>query len=304
MALRIDIPHQTRTVLSRDGTRIFYVVAGQGERDFVMCPGLGGPILSYKYLIEHLGHAYRFICWEPRGLFRSGAPAGGADALRVEDHVADLEAIVEHERLERFVLGGWSMGVQLSLEYAHRHPEHCSSLVLVNGAWGSVLRTVAGLQRSDRLLVPLARLMSTAGPGLGLAARSLLDKQLTVSLMHSAKLVADNPRFFREILGEFKHLDFRRYMQMIVKLNEHSAESYLDSIRLPTLVTVGTRDLLVPPAVGRELVSRLPQAELLSVEGGTHYAIVEYPHVLNAGIAAFLRRVLPEPAPASRISAA
>jgi pimeloyl-ACP methyl ester carboxylesterase len=304
MPLRIDVPHETRTLVSRDGTRIFYVVAGTGSLDFVLCPGLGGPVLSYKYLIEHFGHAFRFISWEPRGLFRSSAPAAGAAALGIPDHVADLEAIVEQERLERFVIGGWSMGVQISLEYYRRQPERCSSLVLISGTAGSVLRTVGGLQRTDRLLVPLARLVSAAGPGVNLAARALLDKPLTVSLLRAAKVVADNPRFFQEVVGEFKNLDFGRYMQMLIRLNEHSAEDCLESVRVPALVAVGSNDLMVPPRLGEEMVRRMPQAELLLIPGGTHYALMEYPHVLNSGVSAFLRRVHPEAMAARRAGAA
>jgi len=283
----IDIPHETRTVLGRDGTRIVYVVAGSGPRDFVFCPGLGGPLVSYRKLFRHFAHQYRFISWEPRGLYRSGMPKAGETALRIEDHVSDLECIVEREGLERFTLGGWSMGVQLSLEYAHRHPERCSELVLINGVFGRILSTLPGGEWAG---VPMLELLSRAGPLLGLGARGLLDREAVVALMHRVGFIAGNPEEFRTVVGEFKQLEFGRYLRMIVRLHEHTAEPYLEGLALPTLVTAGTRDWMAPPAVARELAARLPDAELFLIEGGTHYSLVEFPEVVHGAIERFLAR--------------
>src|SRR5207237_243936 len=47
----------------------------------------------------------------------------------------------------------------------------------------------------------------------------------------------------------------------------HDTLDRLDRIRCPTLVTVGTEDILVPLRLSRVLVDRIPRAELHGLEG-------------------------------------
>ena len=267
----LEHPHHLRTLLSADGTLIVYAVVGDGPRDFVLAPGLGAPMSAYHFLFERFAGEFRFITWEPRGLFRSAVPEGGLAALRLENHVADLEAIAAREGARRFVLGGWSMGVQISLEYARRHPESVAALVLINGSCGHLLRGVALLGRRPRALRALVRAAAAAGPVLARDG-NLDDLQALVS--------------------EFKHLEFGRYLSMMLALDEHTCESYLHEIDIPALVTAGRRDLMTPPALGEALARRLPRGELFTFEQGTHYSLVEEPEALNRTLAPFLSRAL------------
>ena len=49
-----------------------------------------------------------------------------------DDHLRDLEAVVEHLGFERFVLCGHSLGGRISLLYAGRRPERLAGLVIVD----------------------------------------------------------------------------------------------------------------------------------------------------------------------------
>lgn len=287
-----DFPHRLRTLESRDGTRIVYAVAGDGPRDFILAPGLGGPMSSYRFLFQRFAGEFRFITWEARGLFRSAVPRAGLDALRVEDHVADLEALVEREGARAFVLGGWSMGVQISLEYAHRHPGRAAALVLINGAFGHLLKSVALLGGRESALRALIRLGSAAGPAINLLAELTLDRRATYGLMRTMGLMGGEFERLYALTREFKRLEFGQYLAMMLRLNEHTCEGYLHEIDVPALVTAGRRDRMTPPALARELARRLPRGELFLFERGTHYALVEEPEALNGALASFLARAL------------
>ncbi len=292
MALRIETPQRLRSLESADGTRIVYAVVGRGERDFFLAPGLGCPMSAYRFLFERFGSEYRFITWEARGLYRSAVPRGGLESLRLEDHVADLEAIVEREGSRDFVLGGWSMGVQISLEYAHRHLEDVAALVLINGSFGHLLKSVALLGGREGTLRRLIRLGAAAGPALNFLAGRVLDRRPTLALLRRLKLMAGELEELRAVAAEFKHLEFGRYLGMMLKLHEHTCEPYLHEIDVPALVTVGKCDLMTPPELGHVLVGKLPRGELFTFERGTHYSIIEEPQALNHVLAPFLSRAL------------
>jgi pimeloyl-ACP methyl ester carboxylesterase len=80
--------------------------------------------------------------------------------------VQDLRAVLNHFGIQKAVLLGWSMGVQVSLEAWRQTPAVVQGLVLINGPYGSPLKTAFSpmLQGS-----PLAGML----PAIGQASESL-----------------------------------------------------------------------------------------------------------------------------------
>jgi pimeloyl-ACP methyl ester carboxylesterase len=101
-----------------------------------------------------------------------------------------------------------------------------------------------------------------------------------------------NPRLeTTELLAlaeEFVTIDFDVYLRTLRALNEHDGSRVLSRLSSPVLVVTGSRDILLPPRVARDLVGRLPRAELYVVADGTHYAPAEFPQLVNARIDRFL----------------
>jgi pimeloyl-ACP methyl ester carboxylesterase len=59
---------------------------------------------------------------------------------------------------------------------------------------------------------------------------------------------------------------------------------------VPGLVLAGDKDLLTPSAHSAEIAERLPDAELVVVEGAGHLVILERPALVNAALAALVHR--------------
>lgn len=290
MHATIDAPLSRHETVSADGTRITYYVIGAGPRVWLMPPAMGAPLISMKYLLERFARDYTIVTWDQRGFYGSGAPRD-PDALRVADHVADLEAVVQAEKLVRFVLGGWSMSVQISLEYYTRRPEAVRALLLINGPYERALSNLVPLPGVERLAVLALRAGARAGRFANLLSRRLLGAPGATAFLHRVGLLAENPEFFAEVLTEFARLDWSRYFTMMWQLHEHSAAAMLASIRVPTLITAGTHDLLMPVKVAERMHRLIAGSELYVVPRATHYIVAEFPDLLGARIAEFLARV-------------
>jgi len=282
-----------RRVAAPDGTRITYYLAGEGERLLVLAPGLGTPFVAWKYLIEEFQDVYRILTWDPRGCYRSEVPRDRA-RLRLEDHVSDFDAICRAEGFDRFVLGGWSMGVQIALETWHRYPERVRALVLINGAYEHVLSTAFQIPRADRIFGAALRFGKRFGAVLNPAVTFVLSLDATLSLLKHTRLLVENAEFFANVLKAFSTLDWGVYIDLMLLLNEHSAAPYLGTVTVPTLVTAGTGDRMTPVETARQLQAGIPGAELFVVPNGTHYTLTEYPEILNLRIERFLRALDPE----------
>lgn len=62
----------------------------------------------------------------------------------------------------------------------------------------------------------------------------------------------------------------------------------LESIRVPTLVLHGSHDVIVPPVVAEQTAATLPQAQLISIEGGTHMMMATHAREISHLIRQFI----------------
>jgi pimeloyl-ACP methyl ester carboxylesterase len=290
-----DCPIDVRTVTARDGTIVTYYLAGRGREPWVLAPGLGTNIHCWKHLFEHFQDRFTMLTWDPRGTYRSSVPAD-LSRLRVEDHTDDMEAIVADLGWSSFVAGGWSMGVEIALEYAHLRPGGVKALTLINGPYEHVLKTALGVRGADRVFDALLRAGQKAAPWIGPLARAFFQWDGAAALLVRLGLAADGTRGheqFRRVMGEFSGMDWETYLGMIRLLNEHSAASYLPDIRVPTIITAGTNDAMTPIFTAGELNRAIAGSELYVIPAGTHYTMMEFPDDLHRGLEGFLRRTVP-----------
>lgn len=286
----IDAPIQTRRTRGRDGTGITYYVAGTGPRRWLIPPAMGAPLIAMKYIIERFAQDYTLITWDQRGFYGSDAPSD-PDAMRVDDHMGDMLAVVTDAKLERFVLGGWSMGVELSLEYFARRPHDVRALVLISGPYEHALASVAPVPAAEAVALAALRLGGAASRVLNPLSRRILGARGLSKALHHAGLLAGNPAFFELLLSEFSTVDWGRYFTMTRHLHAHSAAAHLALVNVPTLIITGTRDFMTPVSVAERIHRNIKGSELFVIPRATHYIVAEYPAQLTNRIATFLGRL-------------
>jgi proline iminopeptidase len=112
---------------------IFYRDIGQGPPIIVLH---GGPDFDHTYLLpdlDRLSDSFRLIYYDQRGRGKSARNVEPED-VTIQSEVEDLEAVREYFRFESAALLGHSWGGVLALEYAIRHADRVSHLILVNTA--------------------------------------------------------------------------------------------------------------------------------------------------------------------------
>ena len=123
------------TIVELNGVRLYTRQVGDGPSVVVLH---GGPGAHHDYLLPQYdrlaaGRAGRtLIYYDQRGGGRSVVPRDVAVGWR--EHVADLEALRNHWRLDRLTLLGYSWGGLLAVLYALEHPSRIARLALVSAA--------------------------------------------------------------------------------------------------------------------------------------------------------------------------
>ncbi|HYS07558.1 MAG TPA: alpha/beta hydrolase [Myxococcales bacterium] len=275
-----------------DGTRIYWSAVGSGEPALVCCDGIGCDGFAWKYIVRDFAPRHRVIRWHYRGHGRSGIPL---DCSRVgfDDISSDLMSVLKATGTAQAVLFGHSMGVQVALEHHRRQPEQVLGLALICGSHGLPLDT---FHDSKALKIILPSMIAAAGKYpqameliWRLTAGGELAYQIATHVEVNGKLVhrEDFAPYFRHLSS----MDPRLFLGMLRHASEHTAYDHLPEVKVPTLIVAGTDDTFTPYWLSEEMQARIPNAELLTVPGGTHVAPIEHPELITLRLEKFLATI-------------
>lgn len=291
------VPYPARRdlmVTTYDGLRLQVTAWGHGPVKWLVPPGLGTPPETWAPLAAILGDRVTLATWALRGCYRSEAPVGQT-GWDVVDHARDgltvLRALDWHN--QPLVLGGWSLGVQISLELYRTIHQQVQRLVLIGGTDRHPLATVVPLPGVGRVLEPAVDKLAITGHAWTPLARQVLGWRHTPKILPRLGLTAHNNKHLAEIIGQFSELDFGNVMRLTAGAHRHSAANVLATVRQPTLIVHGDRDLLTPLKVARRLHKGIAGSQLHVVPGGTHYAVLEFPEQIGPRIGDFLSPLTP-----------
>jgi pimeloyl-ACP methyl ester carboxylesterase len=294
-----------RYIRSFDGTELYTSSTGQGPA-IVLCDGLGCDGFIWRYVKPALRAHYRLISWNYRGHGLSRAPAD-PDAVGIAALRADLGAVLDAYGLDKAVLFGHSMGVQVILDFALDAPERVAGLVPICGSFGRPLDTLHGDDRLGRLF-PLVRdtLLRWPRPGQRVWRRILASRLAYAMATHfevNGKIV--RPEDFKPYFEHLSSMDVGTFVRLLDRIQNHSVEDRLSAIRTPTLIIAGERDTFTPAWLSHRMHLLIPEAELMVVPGGSHVVPIEIPELVNLRIERFLesRVALPAPSPAVKARA-
>ncbi len=280
-----------RRIRVADGTEIAYQVRGDGPA-VVLANGLGGTYEAFRHVYSALGEQYRVLCWDYRGLYRSGTPVD-RDRLTVSDQCDDLEQILDHEKIDRALFVGWSMGVQVNFEFFRRRAARMAGIVAINGTSGNPFSTALS-SRFVKFVIPvILRAIRAQSAFMGKATARVVAWDGLVEMMRRFGVVSPTVDVdtFRTVAEGFRDVDWANYADLISRLGDHDAGDLLPRIDIPTLVITGDKDILTPPFTAEKIHRLVPGSRLVIIEGGTHYTPVEFPAVIQEELLDFLSRV-------------
>lgn len=281
-----------RRLASFDGTQLAYQIRGEGPA-IVLANGLGGTYVAFKAIYDLLATRYRILCWDYRGLFRSGRPAD-LRTLAIPHHCRDLERLLAHEGIERAVFIGWSMGVQVNFEMWRSHRARIAGLMAINGTYGTPFRTALA-SRFTRYVIPTAlATMKAQSRLIGAITRRATSWEGLLPLLRATGMISKgvDVDVIRAVMADFAGLDFETYSEQMRLLGEHDAKDVLTSIDVPTTIVTGDKDHLTPMFMSEKMHRRIAGSTLVVARGASHYAPVEAAATVQKSLADLLDQVV------------
>jgi len=205
------------------------------------------------------------VCYDRPG---TGLSDRNRTEFSLDSELRDLEIVVDHLKLKRFVLLGHGFAGPVAIAYAAKYPRRISHLVL----YGSYARGAAITTEEVK-----GSMISLVQAHWGVGSKAIAD--ILIPGDAASEFAA---KYLRESAAPetvARILDFA-YRSDVVHL--------LASLRVPTLVLHRHQDRAIPFRLGRELASLIPNARFVPLEGRENLPWVgDFESVLRA-IAEFL----------------
>jgi pimeloyl-ACP methyl ester carboxylesterase/DNA-binding CsgD family transcriptional regulator len=246
-----------------DGVKIAFSETGRGPA-LVKTPNwmnhleLDSTSPIWRTWIETIGGRHRLVRYDARGCGlsdRMTAPSSFASNQR------DLDAVVHAAGLERFALFGASQGAAIAIEYAARHPERVSHLIIQGGYLKGALKRDSG-SKAEIEAQTMLKLVEIGWGRENSAFRQVFATQFipdsTIEQLRAFDRIQQHtvsPEMAARLLATFYSID---------------VSSQAAQVRCPTLVMHARDDARVPFEAGRDVAAAIRGAEFVSLDSKNH----------------------------------
>lgn len=248
-----------------DGIKINYDIRGEGEC-VLFLHGWGANIKLFDGLMNVTAQKYRTVALDLPGFGESEEPKS---SWSVDDYAAFVIKFTESLGLEPAVLIGHSFGGRIMIK------------LLSGGLMPNVTKAVfidaAGIKPKKTLKQKFKLATYKAG-------------KLLLSLKPIKAIFPDALENLRKSRGSADYNSATPVMrETLVKVVNEDLTELLPKIKASSLLIWGTLDTATPISDGEAFERLIPDAGLVRVQGGSHFAFLDAPELCARAISSFLK---------------
>jgi pimeloyl-ACP methyl ester carboxylesterase len=226
----------------------------------VLIHGAGSSSQAFLNQLRRLDRTMNVLALDLPG--HGTTPGPGRDVISAYAHW--MEEAFSSFPVTSFFLGGHSMGGAIAQELALRSWPRIRGLILI--ATGAELRV------STKIIAGLAS-----------------DPAITLALINKWCFPPDaDPLLIRQSLELLQQVPVQVVLNDFQACNRFDRSENVGTIPLPTLILVGERDVMTPPAFAEDLHKKIRNSELVRVPGAGHLVMLEKPREVNQVIEDFV----------------
>jgi 3-oxoadipate enol-lactonase len=249
--------------------KIYWDEQGQGT-PLLLIMGLGYPSALWHRTRPVLSQHFRTIALDNRGVGLSDAPPA---PYAIATMASDAAAVLDAAEITRAHIFGISMGGMIAQEFALQYPARTQSLIL-----GCTSPGGPSAVRADRSVSDI------------LFARGMTLEQAREAILPYIYDVTTPPEKVEEDVSLRRRWlpSLAGYMAQLQAILAWESYSRLDQIKASTLVIHGQSDALVPPANGKLIAERIPNAKLVLLDHASHLFLTDQTKAAHRAILEFL----------------
>lgn len=256
-------------VLNANGINIHYSDSGEKDRPaIVFSNSLGTDFRSWDKVVDLIGSGFRVVRYDKRGHGLSDAPAA---PYVMDDHIGDLEALMDHLDLRDTILVGLSVGGLIAQGLNQRRPDLMKAIVLCDTA-----------ARIGSLDMWSARIAAIEENGLDAVSGGILERWFT-------KGFRDTQPEFSAWRAMLTRTPVAGYLGTCAAIRDTDFTDRAGDIKVPVLVICGEEDGATPPALVKATAEAIPGARYREIKAAGHLPGIEQPDIFWGHIDEFLK---------------
>jgi pimeloyl-ACP methyl ester carboxylesterase len=270
-----------RTLPTADGTTLGYRLwrqAATPRQSIVLLHGMASNMTRWSEFIEQttLKENWDILCPDLRGHGASFA----RDRLDLDHWCRDLLTLLDAESCDKAVLVGHSLGAQVAVHFAARHPARVRGLVLIDPVFHQALR---GTLRTASLMRPIIKAFVSAIlflNKLGLRRRRIpgrdlrkMDEATRAKLLQLGKQ-EEMVELYSSPREDLKFFPVGSYLQELLEMIRPLPE--LSRIQVPILALLSTGITYTDPKITRRLLAENPRTQTVTIDA-YHWPLTENP---------------------------
>ena len=227
----------------------------------VFANSLGTDFRIWRPLLACLGDRFDCLLYDKRGHGLSDCPPA---PYRLEDHIADLIALLEQQQVRQAIIVGLSVGGMIAQGLAVVRPDLVRGLVLCDTA-----------HRIGPPEMWQTRMTAIRAGGIGALAGPILERWFSPAFhRHSPDELAG----WRNML---LRTPLEGYLGTCAAIRDADLTEQARRLDLPALCVVGDQDGATPPDLVRSLAELIPGARFAEIPGAGHLPCIEAPAFLG-----------------------
>lgn len=265
---------------------IAYIEAGEGKETIILVHGLASNAGFWRYIIPELAKKYHVIAVDLPGYGKSQKEYYAYNMSFFAEQVVRLADALQ---IKKFIYAGHSMGGQIGLTLALRHPDRISQMVLV---------APAGMEEFEQGEGDWLRSVMTVN-----GVKKTTEEGIRRNLAGNFYSWDDKWEWMVEERARMaKAKDFEKFCYTVVRsvngMLDEPTYNKLSGIGIPTLVVYGKYDGLIPnpylnPGFTADVfkwgTKQMPNAQLVEIDDCGHMVQIEKPVELLNAIGNFLK---------------
>jgi len=275
---------ETKKTLPLDGFTFSYWLdrPPQARHTLVMLHGLASNHTRWSEFVAHSRLRDRWALLRPD--LRGHGESMYRGRISRPRWVADLHRLLAAEELAPAVVAGHSLGAEIALDWAARHPADCAGLILVDPVVPQNLRGVLGLLRRLRWLLWLPILLLWLANALGLRKRHFPPRDLWALDRRTRATLAAHPELsiadlYTRPQADFPYSPLANYLQDHFEVSRPLPDPAV--IPCPVLVIVAGGSSFESKQRNRRFFSRLADVTFAEVDCN-HWPLTEKPDEVRA----------------------
>lgn len=253
----------------------------EGEKSPVLCVhGLTANCRCWDVIAASLAPENTILAIDLRGRGLSDKPPAG---YAMHHHIRDIFCVLDDLKQEKMVLMGHSLGAFISLAFAAHYPERTEKIILMDGG-GQLTQ-----DQWEKVTVAIKPSLDRLGQVFPSFEAYVAHMKQAPFLQPWSQAIENYFRYESEAVegGVRSRINPANIKEEIQNIQQEVASEYYPKVICPVLILRATNgilsqdDLVLPESAVEKMVSEIPNARRVNIEGTDHFSILFQPNEMR-----------------------